>query len=137
MGETEQSVLDGAIELHPEIVRQRQDTYSSLTDLYGVDVFSDEFNDSVETIENQQKESEQQLGKAIFVEEVSVVEDSDTQLLSQLFTTQEEMVLSQNYAGSDTGVSVMDVSLVLIGVLAVAALYLFLFSDKKARRNKT
>lgn len=32
------------LELHPEEVRQRQDTYSSLTDLSQIHLFTSEFN---------------------------------------------------------------------------------------------
>ncbi len=137
MGQTGQSNLDSAIELHPEMVKQRQDTYSSLTDLYGVDVFSDVFQESMDDVYEQIEEDRQWLETMVFVKKATVMENYDTYIREQLFTTQEETVLSQNYMGNDMGVSLMDVSLVLIGILAVTALYLFLFSDKKARRNKT
>ena len=40
------------LELHPEEVRQRQDTYSSLTDLSQIHLFTSEFNNRMEEKES-------------------------------------------------------------------------------------
>lgn len=136
MGDTNQKIIDGTIDLNPESVRQRQDTYSSLTDLHGVDVFSDEFKENIDSVKEQRNAEEENLNSSVFIKEINVSDSKDDWLLSQLFYKQEEMILSQNYESTGKGLSVMDVGLVVIAVLAVTALYLVIFSDKKTRRKR-
>ena len=51
------------LELHPEEVRQRQDTYSSLTDLSQIHLFTSEFNNRME--EKERREEDQYIEIAI------------------------------------------------------------------------
>jgi len=136
MSDTEQQKTEGAIELNPELVRQRQDTYSSLTDLQGINVFSDEFKENIDSVKEQRNAEEKNLNSSVFIKEINVSDSKDDWLLSQLFYKQEEMILSQNYESTGKELSVMDVGLVVIAVLAVTALYLVIFSNKKTRRKR-
>lgn len=135
MENMEQIETDGALQLNPEIAKQRQDTYSSLTDLHGIDIFSDSFNDRAAEVEAERQTAEMQLKNYIFVEETEDI-DTDSWLLSQLFIEKEGLVLTQDYTGSKERLSIIDIGITAVVVLAVAALYLFVFNDKKARRKK-
>ncbi|MBD5474812.1 MAG: hypothetical protein HDR17_02335 [Lachnospiraceae bacterium] len=123
------------IVLHPEAVKQRQDVYSSLTDLYGVDVFSTEFQDIVERVVGERKQREEQISGQVFVEDMLRQRDADTQILGQLFLGQKQNILTPDYeSGSDVW-SFMHTGVVLIAILAVSALYIFIFQDRKVRRK--
>lgn len=125
---------ENEIELHPEEVKQRQDAYSSLTDLNGIDVFSTEFQNTVKKVIQGKSQKEKEKKEEIFVNKIMVQQDYDIQLSTQLFLNEEELVLSHNYSENNAGWSLMDISLVLIAVLAVSALYLFFFQDRKVKK---
>ena len=136
MGNDEQTEMESALELNPELAKQRQNTYSSLTDLHGIDIFSDEFGKQVEEIEANYKKQEQQLKHVFFVHENQNSNVVDVWLRSQLFGEKEELILTQEYVNKEASLSLIDIGIITIVVLAVAALYLFIFNDKKARRKK-
>lgn len=136
MESTVQLSAENAIELHPELVKQRQNTYSSLTDLHNIPLFTDEFRVRMETDRQMRKKEEALLRNSTFNQNFIMVQDSDEWLVSQLFAGQQERVLEQEYIQNDTSLSFMDISILLIAVLAVSALYLFVFKDKKVRRTK-
>lgn len=125
---------ENEIELHPEEVKQRQDAYSSLTDLNGIDVFSTEFQNTVKKVIQGKDQKEKEKKEEIFVNKIMVQQDYDIQLSTQLFLNEEELVLSHNYSENNAEWSLMDISLVLIAVLAVSALYLFFFQDRKVKK---
>lgn len=126
----------GAIELHPEAAKHRQDTYSSLTDLAGIDVFSDKFEETVGKVRKENESRSKEIQEGIFVEKVIREQDMDTEITSYLFLEQKTQVLLHDYEKNEKGWSVMNVSLVLIAVLAVSAIYIFFFNDRKIRRKK-
>lgn len=123
------------LELYPETVKDRQDTYSSLTDLAGIDIFTDEFREILKQVKEKRVKYEQSIKEGAFVEELLREQSRDSALTAQLFMNKEETVLRHDYQENSKGWSFMDIGLVLICVLAVSALYLFFFHDKK-RRHK-
>ena len=122
------------IELHPELVKQRQDVYNSLTDLYGVDVFTTEFRNIVERVVNERKQREKQIGEQVFAGDMLRQQATDTQITEQLFLGQKQNILSPDYTNDSDSWSLVQTGVVLIAVLAVSALYIFIFQDRKVRR---
>lgn len=127
---------EGAVELHPEIAKQRQDTYSSLTDLNGIDVFFTDFENAVRqtTFEKEQKIAE--LEGKMFDGKIIVWESADWQLTEKLFLGQKENILRHDYIQDVNKISFVDIGMVLISMLGVSALYIFFFRDRKERRRK-
>lgn len=123
------------IELHPENVRQRQDTYSSLTDLEGINIFYDDFQETISKVKKIENKKLEEINQAVFVDEIIVENGSDVQITSNLFRKQEEMVLKHDYQEGNNKSLALDISLALIAVLAVAALYIFFFNERKIRRK--
>ncbi len=135
MEEDLQEETEGELKLHPETVKYRQDTYSSLTDLNGVDVFSEAFRGSVERVLQERSRREQEVEEEIFVSSVFPSRGAEEQLVSKLFLGQEERVLLHEYEKETGRLSFVDIGMVLASMLAVAALYLFIFQDRKARKR--
>lgn len=135
MGDKELHDPQGAIELNPKAVKGRQDTYSSLTDLHGISVFTDEFHNQMEAAERQREMEEEELQQSFFVNEVNILQDKDEQLLSQMFTGQQETVLKPDYTKNANKISGIEIAMVFIAVFAVTAMYLFLFGDKKLAKR--
>lgn len=127
---------ESEIELHPEVVKQRQDTYHSLTDLNGIDVFSTEFEASVKAVIGEQIEKLRKLEGQVFDQEPVSPKSTDEELTEKLFTGQQETILRHDYTKDQKGVSVMDIGMVLLAMLAVCGIYMFFFQDRKARKKR-
>lgn len=127
---------ESEIELHPEVAKQRQDTYHSLTDLNGIDVFSTEFEASVKAVIGEQIEKLRKLEGQVFDQEPVSPKSTDEELTDKLFTGQQETILRHDYTKDQKGVSVMDIGMVLLAMLAVCGIYMFFFQDRKARKKR-
>ena len=136
MGNDKQPEIESALELNPELAKNRQDTYSSLTDLHGIPIFSDEFDERMEEIEANYEKQEQHLKNVVFIEKNENINEAEEWSRAQLFCEKEELILTQTYSNREYKISLFDIGMIAIVVFAIAALYLFIFNDKKARRKK-
>lgn len=132
----EESLLDtgyvsGAIELKPEVAKQRQDAYSSLTDLHGIDLFTDEFRGKKDIVEKNYEKDAEQLQEMIFDKEKNMTNENDDWVISNMFINQNTMILKPDYEKRESKISIMEIGAVLIAVLIVTAIYLFIFGKKK------
>ena len=127
---------EGAVELHPELVRQRQDTYNSLTDLNGIDVFFTEFENTVRYVVSERIQELKALEEKMFDGQMTIWEGADGELTEKLFAGQEENILRHDYTQDESRLSFIDIGMVLIAVLGVSALYVFFFRDRKERKKK-
>lgn len=126
-------IANSDLELHPETVKQRQDTYSSLTDLAGIEIFYDSFREKAARIQQEQDERSEKRAQKVFVEEMLPKGDSDIQMISNLFTEQEEVVLSPDYQTGNKSAWVIETAMVLIAVSAMLIIYIFFFKNWKKR----
>lgn len=127
--------MSAKIELKPESARQRQDTFSSLTDLHGIPVFSDDFKIKVNAVKENCNLEEMTLYSLIFVDGFNKKEGKDDLIISQLFSENETLILKQDYQHYGEKVSIVEVGLVTIAVIGVMALYVFVFRNKRVRRK--
>lgn len=127
---------EGAVELHPELVRQRQDTYNSLTDLNGINVFFTEFENTVRYVVSERIQELKALEEKMFDGQMTIWEGADGELTEKLFAGQEENILRHDYTQDESRLSFVDIGMVLIAVLGVSALYVFFFRDRKERKKK-
>lgn len=127
---------EGAVELHPELARQRQDTYNSLTDLNGIDVFFTDFEDAVRRLAAENVLRWKELGEKMFDGQVKVYESADEELTGKMFAGQEKNILRHDYTQNGNKLSFVDIGMVLIAMLGMSALYIFFFRDRKERKKK-
>ena len=124
------------IELHPEIAKQRQDTYSSLTDLSGIAVFSDEFKMLSEKVKQSQEMKDKELQDKVFFSEILNTAGKDVDLLTKVFMEKQEKPLMQDYSIEKAQISFIEIGLIFISVLVMTAVYLFLFQKKTPEKRK-
>ncbi len=127
----------GDIELHPELVKQRQDTYSSLTDISGIAIFSDEFQVKVEQWQKSKYDADAVVyQKVFFGQQINAIDDDS--FMQKLFTEQGVEMYLHDYTDTGKKVSFIDIGLVIFSALLMAAVYLFIFGKKipKRRSNK-
>ncbi len=89
------------LELHPEEVRQRQDTYSSLTDLSQIHLFTSEFNNRMEEKERREEDQYIELSEEVFMHAVRGKGSEELKL--QLFTGEQGQKLLHDYGEMSQG----------------------------------
>ena len=89
------------LELHPEEVRQRQDTYSSLTDLSQIHLFTSEFNNRMEEKERREEDQYIELSEEVFMHAVRGKGSEELKL--QLFTGEQGQKLLHDYGEMSRG----------------------------------
>ncbi|MDD3139130.1 MAG: hypothetical protein PHX08_09180 [Lachnospiraceae bacterium] len=78
---------ESGLEFDAETVQNQGDTYSSLTDINGVPVFTEEFTERIKTEQRGQAEKEKELSQEVFVEPMNRQKNSTDMLF--MGTTQQ------------------------------------------------
>ena len=121
------------LELHPEEVREKTDTYSSLTELYGVDIFTKNFkirkNELMQADNEEAEEIEKQLFK-VWNGEIGIRED---ELTAYLFKAQKEEVYLPSYQTENQTWGIAEGIMIAVPIAIVIAIYILFFIDKKRR----
>ncbi|MBR5798737.1 MAG: hypothetical protein IKY23_01615 [Lachnospiraceae bacterium] len=123
------------MELHPELARQRQNTHSSLTDLSGIAVFSDEFERTIHQVKQKNEASEKEIKDKLFFGEMMEMSGRDDLLRSRVFAEKKEQSFMQDYQVAENKFSFLEAGLVLGAILGMSAIYLFLFREKTLKNN--
>lgn len=123
------------ITIDPSVLENRSETYSSLTDANGVDVFTDKYGEQVEAYRQQQEEQYHSLEEDIFIEEMQYVKSRETEVRSRLFltaTTQPQQSSQKESAEGDR------LLFPVIGILVIlmTAWMLHYFKKRKGRWKK-
>lgn len=127
---------ENEIELNPDDVRQRQDTYNSLTDLTKINLFTRTFHDTMEEVKKKENAVYQEIEKKVFTEIINEEKDVDNEILSELFIQQHAITILPDYQKSDNSWSLLEAGVILIAAIAVATLYLFFFTTSKNKEKK-
>lgn len=125
-----------SLELDPGSVKTRQDSYSSLTDLYHINAFTQEFRFIKDDIQKQGMEANEKLKQDIFIYQVLSGESEYAQVTEQLFLGKEETVLIQSYATQKAEVPWFQVSMLVLSVLFILGIYRLFGIHKKSKGGK-
>ena len=117
------------LELHPEEVRQRQDTYSSLTDLSQIHLFTSEFKNRMEEKERREEDHYIELSEEVFMQAVRGKGSEELKL--QLFTGEQDQKLLHDYGEISQGSYTFEVLLMSGAILLIVILYAFFFKRGK------
>lgn len=122
---------DTNLELDTDSVRGRMETRSSLTDLNQIYVFSDEFQDRKEEVDQAYRAEQETLSAKVFDQQISYDDKND--IAGNLFLSNTEELIVRNEQETPDSKSVYQV-MVLPGILLVFILgtvYLFGRKGKK------
>ena len=113
----------GNIVIDPSVIKERSNTYSSLTDINGADVFTNSYKARVEKMEKEQKETDKEFGDAVFVKAPNEEIDIEQQVKEQIFTgtttqVQKEMVINDT-SGNELIIPIAGIIFVVIFVIAI------------------
>lgn len=84
------------LELNTDIVHNRYKTYNSLSDLYGIQLFTDQRVEEVKQYTQKQERKEKDIKENIFVNQ-SESEEKEDSLVEGLFSERMVIVMNQDY----------------------------------------
>ena len=119
--------------LQPEVLKDRGTTYTSLSDLYQVSVFTNDMVEQTKGIQDEKSEQEHKVQESIFINK-EVTNKQEVPLKERLFVTMAGMTKKQDYREAEkVGSSYFMVVVVFISVLFGAVLYRYSYIRKKKR----
>lgn len=122
------------INIDPSVLQERTDTYSSLTDINGANVFTDAYEQRVQQYEQNSQKIYNTAQQSIFVAEMTDRGDIYDRIESELFTgTQTQVVKETVISGSDD----LTMAIPIIGIAVVVTLILLVRYTEKRRRRWT
>ena len=126
-------VTSGELELHPEEVKGKTDTYASLTELYGVDIFTEEFFELTESVRKETALEQEKIENQLFNSwkgDLGVREDT---LECYLFQENRVEAYLPSYQAGDNNMGIMEAVMIGIAIAAVIAIYIIFPLVKKRR----
>ena len=132
----EQQIEDRTVEdleLHPEEVKGKTDTYTSLTDLYGVDIFTQDFQNKIRKEELEITKYRIRIEKQLFqdIDEESTEEMNP--IVEKMFKGTQEEILMQSYDVESGRINWLESTGVILSVILVMMIYLVFFRKKERK----
>lgn len=123
------------IKIDPSVLQERSDSYSSLTDIHGADVFTTVHEKKVEAYKNENKQAYEDVQEKLFVQSEVVEVDSYEKVKGQLFTDNKSYLIQQTDVAQS---SVMEELMLPITVTACVIVLVILinYAGKRKRRRK-
>lgn len=118
------------IEINPSVLEERSETYTSLTDVNGADVFTDRYGEKVAEYQKQKQARYGSAAEAVFKEVMRLEPDAEEAVRGQLFMEASGQVIQNSPPSS----RVKDTMLLpFIGILMVISAVLLLHYLKNRR----
>jgi hypothetical protein len=124
------------LELRPESVKEKQDAYTSLTDLYGVEVFTNWFEEKVSQEASADAVKDTEITSSVFSGRYDMTDTGKDEIYGLLFTENTSQVLMQDYKNTGREISAFSIFMVGISMLGVLLLYRIFWIEKKGGRRK-
>lgn len=122
------------INIDPSVLNERTDTYSSLTDINGADVFSNAYEEKVQQFQQEKQKVYHTVHNRIFVSGVGNGKDVYNQVIAELFTEVKPQVMKES-AASESGGDALAIP--MIGIAVVIIILLLARYVEKRRRKWT
>lgn len=122
--------------LNPEVIKERSTSYSSLTDLYEVPIFTNQFEKTIEDYQEKSSERNSTLYQTVFTLEDWKAKDTNLQLQEYLFVGNEsKKVMEQTNADENNGTSIYikSGSILVIGFLVIL---FYRYKKRNVRRRE-
>jgi hypothetical protein len=122
-----------SLDLDTQILNEPQEITTSMADLYGYAVFSDEFQQNLTRINQQQKEEQSHYFDYVFH---NLPEDKTEQVFQQVFAAQSEVVVKEDFLQEeDAQMSLFaTVGFTLLGGLLAFGVWMMIERIKKRRK---
>lgn len=123
------------IDLDTSVLQDQNETFSSLTDTYGIALFTDQYEKKVQETGRTEYSTYQNLNKAIFTKDLKTKTDEYQEVQEQLFLDTGMEVRKEEAGQTD---NTMGISIAITGIIVILFLFAFfiIFDTGKQRRRK-
>lgn len=123
------------IDLDTSVLQEQNETFSSLTDTYGIALFTDQYEKNVQEAGIKEYSTYQNLNKAIFTKDLKTKTDEYQEVQKQLFLDTGMEVRKEEAGQTD---NTMGISIAITGIIVILFLFAFfiIFDTGKKRRRK-
>mgnify|MGYP000172937675 CR=1 FL=1 len=77
--------INSNIEFDTSVLQEKNETYSSLTDTYGIDLFTDQYEEKIEKVHLKEYDAYQKIEKKLFETDLESGKDEYERIQDQLF----------------------------------------------------
>lgn len=90
------------LKLNPETIKEKNSMYSSLTDLYEVEIFTNKFRNTVENYQIKEIAEESTIYQNVFIKDLVMQAKNDQLLSESLFTGKIEQTIRTDYKSTQS-----------------------------------
>lgn len=122
------------INIDPNVLNERATTYSSLTDINGLDVFTDSFQKKVTQNKKNTMQPYKTVEGEIFIKSMDTHSDIYEQVKSNMFVSSEMKVLENTSKASSSG---FEFAIPIIGIVFIIVIIIMIrYVEKRRKRWK-
>lgn len=121
------------VNVDPSVLNERSESYSSLTDIYGVEVFTDEFTETAEHYQQEQLEKYRKVEEEIFLQFSNTKTDPYSLVKANLFMDDNRIVKEVPPEGKSEVIAAIPVTIV---ICIITFLLLLQYIEKRRRKWK-
>lgn len=123
------------IEINPSVLQNRSQTYQSLTDVNGADVFTDDYEEKVKDYQQKEQRSYEDTKEQVFIKKMDENAGKEEAVKEQLFLTTGSQQLQQQQQQAEVTASLDAYWIPACGILLAVGI-LLLLQYRKRRQGR-
>lgn len=137
MDDTEKVLENNAnsdINFDTSVLQEKNETYSSLTDTYGIDLFTDQYEEKIQEVHLKEYDAYQKIEKKLFETDLESGKNEYEKIQNQLFLYTSSEVKKEEIKRTD---NTLGVNIAITGIMVILFFFVFfLIFDKKRKRRR-
>ena len=126
--------INSNIEFDTSVLQEKNETYSSLTDTYGIDLFTDQYEEKIQEVQLKEYDAYQEIEKKLFETDLESEKDEYEKIQDQLFLYTGSEVKKEEIERTD---NTFGIKIAITGILVILFFFVFfLIFDKKRKRRR-
>lgn len=126
--------INSNIEFDTSVLQEKNETYSSLTDTYGIDLFTDQYEEKIQEVQLKEYDAYQEIEKKLFETDLENEKDEYEKIQDQLFLYTGSEVKKEEIKRTD---NTLGVNIAITGIMVILFFFVFfLIFDKKRKRRR-
>ena len=114
--------INSNIEFDTSVLQEKNETYSSLTDTYGIDLFTDQYEEKIEKVHLKEYDAYQKIEKKLFETDLESGKDEYERIQDQLFLYTGSEVKKEEIEKEDNA---LGVNIAITGIMLILFFFIF------------
>lgn len=122
------------INFDTSVLQEKNETYSSLTDTYGIDLFTDQYEEKIQEVHLKEYDAYQKIEKKLFETDLESGKNEYEKIQDQLFLYTSSEVKKEEIKRTD---NTLGVNIAITGIMVILFCFVFfLIFDKRRKRRR-